>query len=643
MRKPGLVCAKHDRTLQPNSMRRVANFNVLLPEYSLAHRLSREMSCDAAKAWRLHSLCANEAEGREPEPEEAILPRADVVDQCDQREPSCSHCSKHNFICEKQTFKPWTPVKLVRAEARNANKRGNASPARTLDTVSFSSQDERVSNHVRHFSRCRSRSREPAVDDVESLNPGESYVSGQSFTSTTRGNLSHSAAVDSAVNLELSKLSTVRQHLLHGTPCPSPLLLPHWPDMADSAGRRFLWDYFTHSIHDRFLCFDNHHASSHGRQQNPFATVLPQMAAHNVALRSTILYFSANAYEKSHGRNRLRLASETLLGEAVEPLLSLGTQINHVGNIIIVIVAGVLLYLAQPNDGGNFLNLAQSAAAYLKDTSANPLNSHHPFYQLAMAMLRWAQISSSCFLPYYRTSINQHHIENAELQEHGLDLNCFYGFKDWISDPILAFSASLVNPLLRLGRLLQLQATNSNFQSTDLTEPLNQVRCSEPDGEVQSQIERDSLRLEEDLLKALDFFRTASQSNPADTTPLLRYNESMHISALLLFYARIRHLPFTHPVVRRYVRQTLNLISEIPSNSCVSRAVLFPLAVSGCEAVSENDRDVVLTLLKSHNGVMSIYNLAPCLQQLWTARDLHPSLIWPEWMDKGTISARPFT
>ncbi|PSN70861.1 hypothetical protein BS50DRAFT_630923 [Corynespora cassiicola Philippines] len=557
---------------------------------------------------------------------------------CDHLEPSCSQCSKDGSVCEKRTFKLWTPRISARTKARKTNQDSPATVASVSDHATCHPLDEGDSGD-----KDDDWSRLYEFDGLstwaeKSIDGDDDYVQEQGFMSTPHDLSPHQTSVDLPLDHAASRFSPSRQKISVANPSFHPSLVI-WPlNTHESSARRFLWHYFIHSIHERFLCFDNRHAASLAHQQNPFAAFLPRMAIRNAPLHSTILHFSASAYEKSHGRNRLQLTSETLLNEVLGPLLSLGVRMDHIENVLTVIVTGVLLYLTEPSDRGNFLELARSAAAYLADSDASNFHLHRLFYQFAMALLRWALISSSCFLPLHQAPVNLGQFHRIEQHDIELDFNTACGFNDWISDPVFAFSTNLVNPLLRLGRILRLQSTCAIARVTDDTGPFAQTGNRNIDDEREGENEEDASRLEEDLLNALATFQTAAENSPADTVSLLRYNESMHVSALLLFYTRIRRLPFTHPVIRHYVRQILDLISGIQADSCVSRAMLFPLGISGCEAIDKADRDMVLALLEAHNGVMSIHNLVPCLRQVWIARDLDPGLTWPHWMDKGKFS-----
>ena len=143
--------------------------------------------------------------------------------------------------------------------------------------------------------------------------------------------------------------------------------------------------------------------------------------------------------------------------------------------------------------------------------------------------------------------------------------------------------------------------------------------------------------LEEDILNATDTFQTACGKGAADSAALLHLNEAYHMSALLLFYTRLRHMTLSVPLIRRYVKQIIEKVSLISVHSHVSRALIFPLYVAGCETVDEKLREAILRRIRLFNGVLLNRGnrLISILQHVWDIRDSNPELPWHEWINEG--------
>ncbi|KAF7555981.1 hypothetical protein G7Z17_g1686 [Cylindrodendrum hubeiense] len=208
-----------------------------------------------------------------------------------------------------------------------------------------------------------------------------------------------------------------------------------------------------------------------------------------------------------------------------------------------------------------------------------------------------------------------------EMDEEEISQNFCADFQNWTSHPVLAFSPRLINPLLRLGQLLELQ--HSNWTLT------GQNDLSDLDLEVQVE------QLEGALLSARNSDLVTSQSRSADPIELGSLNDAMHSAAAILLYARLKGMPSTATLIRHHVGIVTGKISNIDHNSRTSYAIVFPLFTAGCEAVDLAVRSAIVRRIRALKGLF--YNrgdLVGALRHIWEIRDREPGLAWLEWLAK---------
>lgn len=405
------------------------------------------------------------------------------------------------------------------------------------------------------------------------------------------------------------------QMSLSMTHCPMP-----WPpDMLSSPERRFLWQYFLHITKDGFLCLDEQNLSRFQGSQDPFIAIIPQMAISNESLRSAIFCFAAFQYNTNRSgdefhqlvRDCSRRASVALKSE----LPSLGAQS---WSLFSIVACGIFLHHFGQDDS-EYLHYASTlAVGYFR----RPQSSSHllaPFIQLILSMLRWSIISTVCSFQISRKPVSDKIYRGLEMRREEVEHNYLPSFRDWTNHPIYAFSPRLVNPLLRLARLLDIQKSRSTVNN-----------CISD-----ASMGMEMIKLEEELLTAREADLDLSKTGTTDPKELRSLNEAMHAAAFLLFYARLKGMPFTAPLVRKKVQVIVSEIGKIPVTSRVSHAVLFPLFIAGCEAVEGEGRRRILERLRTPRGLT--YNrkdVCLSLEHVWQVRDLDPGSRWPDWFYK---------
>ncbi|KAM0281601.1 hypothetical protein ACHAQH_003470 [Verticillium albo-atrum] len=398
-----------------------------------------------------------------------------------------------------------------------------------------------------------------------------------------------------------------------------------WPaDMLASSERRFLWQYFLNIAEADFLCLDWEDVGHLYGFQHPYITTLPRMALSNDALRGAVFCFAASQYQLRHGRPDFETTKGFTSSEAA---LALNTQISQGtddSNLLSMISAATLLhwYGTEPHE---YLRLAsQLVSQYLTRTTSS-LNTTTSLPEISLTEFRWSVVSTLCSLQQPSSPLGGQVCRMIEMSEKEIKQNYSRAFERWVSHPIYSFSPRLVNPLLRIGLLLETQLLQ--LEDADLhPDPSWPTRVSEA---------------EDMLLHARDRDVNASKSalGSADPFAVLALNESMYAAGAILLYARVHGLPPTAPFIRRQTHIIVEEVAKIPTDSRVSFALVFPLFIAGCEAVEQLMRDAIVERLRDPGGVTYVRgDLVGALRHIWDIRDLEPGLPWPHWVRKGKFS-----
>ncbi|KAF3808859.1 hypothetical protein GCG54_00011050 [Colletotrichum gloeosporioides] len=406
------------------------------------------------------------------------------------------------------------------------------------------------------------------------------------------------------------------QMSLSMTHCPMP-----WPpDMLSSPERRFLWQYFLHITKDGFLCLDEQNLSRFQGSQDPFIATIPQMAISNESLRSAVFCFAAFQYNTNRSGNEFQQLVRDCSKRASVALKSKTPSLGAQSwSLFSIVACGIFLHHFSQDDSEEYLHYAGTLAIGFSTRPQSSSDLLAPFIQLILSMLRWSIISTVCSFQSSREPVSDKIYRGLEMRREEIEHNYLPSFRDWTNHPIYAFSPRLVNPLLRLARLLDIQKSH-------LT--VNQYISDASMG-------MEMIKLEEELLTAREADLDLSKTGTTDPKELRSLNEAMHSAAFLLFYARLKGMPFTAPLVRKKVQVIVSEIGKIPVTSRVSHAVLFPLFIAGCEAVEGEARRRILERLRTPRGLT--YNrkdVCLSLEHVWQIRDLEPGSRWPDWFYK---------
>lgn len=463
--------------------------------------------------------------------------------------------------------------------------------------------------------------------DYEATLPGQGIDLGAFIGQDTTGLLASSAPPS-----ELNHMAVAVNPLVGGMAEPQPpdfaptrLYCPMpWPDdMLASPDRRFLWQYFLNITEVDFLCLDWEDVGHLYGFQHPYVTTLPYMALTNSALRGAILCFSAAQYQLRHDPSKFeqtRLATGTEAARAMRSHLAEAR--NDQGSMLSIICAATLLY-AFGNEKHDYLRIASRFVEAFLSTRNRGLPWSTSYPEVTLTEYRWSVISTLCSLKSPQPPIGDDICRSIQMQEEEIDQKYSQAFQNWVSHPIYTFSPRLVNPLLRIGRLLERQLSQ-----------LSDVNSPDPNTDWESLVRE----AEDMLLQARERDVSAAQAVLGITDPVavLAVNESMYATGAILLYARIHGLPFTAPFIRRQVKIVAEEISKIGAHSRVSYSIVFPLFIAGCEAADMSVRETIKERLRDPGGVAyDRGDMVGALDHIWDIRDHDPGLPWPHWVEKG--------
>ncbi|KAH8684961.1 fungal-specific transcription factor domain-containing protein [Ilyonectria robusta] len=180
------------------------------------------------------------------------------------------------------------------------------------------------------------------------------------------------------------------------------------------------------------------------------------------------------------------------------------------------------------------------------------------------------------------------------------------------------FSRRLVKPLLKVARLIRAR------QNEDVS----------PGRYPGLEAEIDALEIE--LLQARDADIAALSASHQDDGNLLHLNEAVYSAAVIIFYTRMRDMPWTSALIRSHVQTACSELSHLDLQSPISRAVIFPYYFAGCEAVGSSTRE---TIRKQVSYLPDTWfnrgsRILQCLEHVWAIRDEVPGAPWISWSRK---------
>ncbi len=463
----------------------------------------------------------------------------------------------------------------------------------------------------------------------DSMGPGElQFIFSDQAAGSAMG---HNFSLVSGPALDVSSgPSSMSQY---NTPMVQPKILYNpmpWPDdMLGSSKKRFLWHHYIYSVQADILPLDLEDLVHLREFQDPYTTILPRIALGNTVLRGVLLCASAFQLHVSHRRQDFEAVSKVVGRQVVQALQAQVT--NPQGDdlsVLNMMFAASFLHCFGPEQRDYCLQLAAGFAVALLARPRSQLAVPKACLEMNLTAFRWSMISTLCSLRKPKSPFPRRICRVIEMDRDEINTNFSPTFRNWVSHPLYVFSPRLVNPLLRIGSLLELQLLQHDGSDDD------DINESEPtlDDEIEE--------VEDMLLGAreADVNLAASPFGVADPKCVLALNEAMHAASVILVYARLKGMPATAPLIRRQVRIVTDEIAKIGVHSRVSQAIVFPLFIAGCEAVDSQARDVIESRFLIPKGlVFDRGDLVGALHHIWGIRDLEPGLSWPFWAKKGML------
>jgi Fungal specific transcription factor domain len=407
-----------------------------------------------------------------------------------------------------------------------------------------------------------------------------------------------------------------------------PQTLSGLPEIVLASPRlMFLWSHFVHMTTKMFLCWDPV-ATGLDRYTDPYTVLLPAMAVGSKPLMLASLALSAFQYSSAKGDDRMQAyAAQLSLGASWALTKTDSIASNGSSHWLTATVAAVFLSLLDSNTYPKALPFARHSTACLINSNAIA-RLDQDAWAIAIHMVKWLDICSQCSLRGDILQSNDAIHRLIETEPPVLKSATSEACKDWFVDPLFGFSRRMINPLLRLSRLVR---------KRQILEDIAPERSPPGDSGV-SDFEREVDELEESLLAFRDADLEFTQGNSKIDIDLVYLNEATYSTATILFYTRLRDLPWTAAFVRRQVKTTYETINRIKPGSRVSLGIVFPLFVAGCEAVDIVAREAIINRLGSLPGYWRgrEESLTASLRKVWRLRDTQPETPWRYWANKSS-------
>lgn len=394
------------------------------------------------------------------------------------------------------------------------------------------------------------------------------------------------------------------------------------PDLQSPVDIQFLWHHFVQHTAKGFLVWDPQTVFRDQDIKDPYAVGLPAMATSSLPLYYAALALSAFHYSSSTGDNTLSNLKKMFEQRAIRAL-SNPPSYTPPGpqHFLHTVTCIILLCVSSPGEYTDLLPLARSAAACLiTNTSRARLDQDQR--SVAMMLIRWCEVCVLCS-PKLDAKLSEepiHQLMECTVEED--DIGASGAFRNWIIHPLYGFSRRLVKPLLKVARLVRAR------QNEEIS----------PGGYLGLEAEIDVLEIE--LLEARDADIAALSASQQDDCNLLHLNEAVYSAAVIIFYTRMRDMPWTSPLIRSHVQTACSELSHLDLQSPISRAVIFPYYVAGCEAVGSSTRE---TIRKQISHLPDTWfnrgsRILQCLEHVWAIRDEVPGAPWISWNRKGSYA-----
>ncbi|RAQ50187.1 hypothetical protein AFGD_011566 [Aspergillus flavus] len=417
-------------------------------------------------------------------------------------------------------------------------------------------------------------------------------------------------------------------------PVSVPQSLPTMPaELLDSTERGFLWHHYINRTAFDLFCYDYDNPNNPPLDKNLYLSKVPALAFSNRAVMGACLALSGAHYNQrlstsAFGQLLMQLRSEAKaeIREVLEKGEDNSSERLLAASLIMQMICTSQVPYATKSQWCGWLGSMRLLIALLLSRKWPGRQGDQELVVLAFKAFNYLNVMSGLSIgPSHRripkvcrTSTSQGHSQDLLLQWEDV---VGIGSSDLVVDPILAFSPRLVTPLRKLGALLDEVRDEAGQQASEGVDE---------GSDLQSRIDG----LEVELLMAYDLDMTRQGSK--DAPELLQCNVAFHAASHILFYARLRQMPATAPIVRMKVRDVRQATEQIPVKSRTSAALAFPLFTAGCEAVDSADRQAISARLLALAGscFVDVLRLMEMLHCVWETRDMAPGAPWMTWISQ---------
>jgi len=113
--------------------------------------------------------------------------------------------------------------------------------------------------------------------------------------------------------------------------------------------------------------------------------------------------------------------------------------------------------------------------------------------------------------------------------------------------------------------------------------------------------------------------RSPGDKSDKDIEEIYATNEAYHWAGLIHLYRRVLALPSSAPEVQENVRKIIHDLSKVRRGSSAESNLLFPMFTAGCEAQTDDQRDVFMQRLKGIEGwgMAQVERARVLMEEVW--------------------------
>ncbi|KAL7273129.1 hypothetical protein RUND412_004038 [Rhizina undulata] len=424
----------------------------------------------------------------------------------------------------------------------------------------------------------------------------------------------------------MSSMASFYQPPTYPVPITIPRKLDPLPELLLASRKNMM--YFHH-----YLNYTARLLVPHDCSENPFKSVLPQMAVETDHLMNLLLAYSASHRARLLGHPEPTERISRFIDETVR---SLQVSLNHPdkGKSDATLATAIMLSSYQiispaPFDLPGLTWQTHLSAARKIIMARGGASGMHSRDKVSYFLVRWFAYldllgslsgrdnDEPLFSGKYWTND-----DGDESEEYSVD--CFFGF-----------TSRGVSILAKIGELAK-RCERERRSQMEQSEKL--MRMNEHDIQAQydswkptPEVQREAMTLEGGLEEARtraigqcyhnhnhNGFANFRHSEGSDSE-LMATNDAFHWAALVHLYRRVLNHPTRHQRVQNAVAQIVRAMHKVRFGGTAENCLLFPLFSAGCEAIGENHREYTLKRLMEveKSGLTQVRKARLLMQRVW--------------------------